>query len=184
MERARRRDVDAWEVLYRSMYPRLFFYARGRLLHEAEAEDAVSETMARALQRIDVFRFEGVAVEGWLFGILRNVIFETHRKRLRGPGPPAELDAGSPDPASQDPLAEILANEQAQVVHQAFRLLNPADQEILELRFLGGLTSDEVAHVVGKRPSAVRMAQGRALARLRHLLTVAEAAEARRQSKG
>ncbi len=179
VEGALQRDPDAWEAIYRSAYPRLFSYARSRLADDGEAEDAVSETMARALQRIDAFRSEGVAVDGWLFGILRNIIFETHRKRSRPLPPAAAFEAGSPDLGAQDPLARTLAGEQAAAVHRAFALLSPNDREILELRVLGGLSSDEVAAVVGKRPGAVRMAQARALERLRDALAAVEAGDER-----
>ena len=49
------RDADAWASLYRRAYPGLFAYARRRLRSEHEADDAVSETMLRALNRIDTF---------------------------------------------------------------------------------------------------------------------------------
>jgi RNA polymerase sigma-70 factor (ECF subfamily) len=35
------------------------------------------------------------------------------------------------------------------------------------MRVVGGLNADDVAHALGKRAGAVRMAQSRALARLR-----------------
>jgi len=52
----------------------------------------------------------------------------------------------------------------------AFATLGPDDREILELRVVGGLDAEEVGLVVGKRAGAVRMAQSRALARLRAAL--------------
>jgi RNA polymerase sigma-70 factor (ECF subfamily) len=45
--------------------------------------------------------------------------------------------------------------------------LSDDDRELLDLRVVGGLSADEVASVLGKQPGAVRMAQSRALDRLR-----------------
>ena len=49
----------------------------------------------------------------------------------------------------------------------AFERLAPEERELLELRVQGGLSSEEVGVLLGKRPGAVRMAQARALQRLR-----------------
>ena len=52
----------------------------------------------------------------------------------------------------------------------AFARLRPEERDLLELRVTAGLDAEEVATVLGKRPGAVRMAQARALARLRTFL--------------
>ena len=53
------------------------------------------------------------------------------------------------------------------MLRAAFERLDRDERELLELRVVAGLSSAEVADVLGKQPSAVRMAQKRALARLR-----------------
>jgi RNA polymerase sigma-70 factor, ECF subfamily len=163
-----RRDPDAWEALYRGMYTRLFTYARRRLHDDSAANDAVSETMVRALDRIETFRPHGAGLQGWLYGILRNVLRETYRATVRTTVPGlGDDDHGVTAP---DPLAYVLRDERAQDVRTAFNRLSSADREVLELRVVGGLNADDVAVVIGKRAGAVRMAQSRALARLRDAL--------------
>ncbi len=166
VERARVRDPDAWEVLYRRAYPRLFAYARRRCPHRDAADDAVSDTMTRALARIDSFAWQGAGFDAWLYGILRNVLLERGRAaaRLVGDRLP-ELPAHEPEP-----LGCVLAREEVVEVRRAFARLGPEEQEVLELRIVGGLGADEVGKVIGKKPGAVRMAQTRALARLRHFM--------------
>ena len=51
--RAATGDPDAWEAVYRRSYARLFAYARRRMPSDHAADDAVSETMVRALNRIN-----------------------------------------------------------------------------------------------------------------------------------
>jgi RNA polymerase sigma-70 factor (ECF subfamily) len=63
----------------------------------------------------------------------------------------------------------VLADEHA-AVRRAFDRLGDEERELLELRLIAGLSADEVAHVLGRRPGAVRMAQSRALIRLRAIL--------------
>ena len=166
VELARDRDPDAWEALYRRAYPRLFAYARRRIYDDDAADDAVSEAMARAVARIGSFRWEGAGFDAWLYGILRNVVHEGRRRGVR-----VALVA-LPEQASDepDPLGRLLAGEEADAVRRAFGRLTDDEQELLELRVVGRLSAEEVGDVIGKRPGAVRMAQTRALSRLRSLL--------------
>src|SRR5215510_2386633 len=68
VSRAQGNDADAWEALYRMAYPGLLGFARRRLARREEADDAVSETFARAYGRIDRFQWEGAGFNAWLFG--------------------------------------------------------------------------------------------------------------------
>ena len=52
----------------------------------------------------------------------------------------------------------------------ALESLKPSDREVLELRYLEGLSNFEAAAVLGVGESAVGMRHIRALERLRHLL--------------
>jgi RNA polymerase sigma-70 factor, ECF subfamily len=165
VERAKACDHEAWEALYRGAYPRLLAYASRRLDPEP-AIDAVAETMARAVAAIDRFQLERAGFDGWLFGILRHVVLDMHRAayreqaRVRHEAPVAE----------SGPLDALIEGEEVTALREAFSTLDPADQEILELRVVAGLSSDEVATVIGKRPGTVRMAQARALDRLEQRL--------------
>ena len=71
-------------------------------------------------------------------------------------------------------LAEVtLADEEAADLRAAFAALPAADREVLALRVIAGLSADDVARVLGKRAGAVRMAQSRALGKLRSALASA-----------
>lgn len=166
VDRAAQRDPDAWETLYRRAYEPLFAYARRRLPSDSSAEDAVSETMIRALDRIPSFTWKGAGFDAWLYRILRNVVFESHRANARV-RPGCLVDEPSREPS---PLDAALAREQQDEVRRAFERLGGEEQELLELRVVVGLSAEGVGEVLGKRAGAIRMAQSRALARLHGLL--------------
>ena len=171
VERARRADRDAWEALYRRLYPRLLAYAMRRLDADG-ARDAVSETMARAVANIGRYRAVpgSGGFDGWLFGICRHVVLDAQRAAgRRGYGPPPETAVSHADPAE-----ELVSAEEAAAVRRAFALLSDDDRELLELRVVGSLSAEEAAAVLGRRPGAVRMAQSRALTRLRRHLSDVE----------
>jgi len=166
-------DPDAWELLYRRSYGRLLAYARRRLPTEEQAREAVSETLVRAVSGRHRFRNSGAGPEAWLYGILRHVVLDAQRRLARrAPIAPAVMEELGPDPAEHQMEAEDRA-----AIRAAFIRLNRADQELLELRVVAGLPVEEVAVVLGRSPAAIRMAQSRALGRLRRILGVADAGE-------
>jgi RNA polymerase sigma-70 factor (ECF subfamily) len=166
---ARRGDASAWETLYRRAYPRLLSYARRRLSSEDTARDVVGETMARAVRGLERYRGEGGGFDAWLSGIVRHVVLDAQRSAGRRP---VTSMVGVPEPVShaEGPEELLLGSYEAAAVRAAFGSLSAEDRELLELRVVLGLSADEVASVLGKRPGAVRMAQSRALGRLRDAL--------------
>ncbi len=164
--RAQASDPDAWEVLYRRAYGPLFRFARRRLRSDEHAEESVSETFVRAYQAIGRFRPRGGGFDAWLFTILRNVVLESFRRA----GHRATVLAEPGSSTQPEPLEHVLHEEEAAAVRLAFERLSPGDRELLELRVIGELGTEDVASVLGKRPGAVRMAQARALKRLRKIL--------------
>jgi len=166
VESARFGDESAWEVVYLALFPRLTAYARCRLDSD-RASEAVAETFARAVAGIGRFSWKGGGFEGWIFAILRHVIVDAHRKHGRAQHHVPLFDGERNQPESID---RLLANEEALAVRNAYRSLSPAEQELLHLRVVSGLSAEDVARMLGKRPGAVRMAQSRALDNLRHAL--------------
>lgn len=162
---ARIGDED-WDAVYRRVRPRLLAYARRRLDRDA-AEEAVSETLARAVTAAARYEERGLGVDAWLFGICRNVVLDSQRqigrRRTR-----SEAAAWTPD--DPGPLDAVIGAEDAVQLRRAFAQLPEADRELLELRVVAGLDAEAVAELLGKRAGAVRMAQSRALAKLRQLL--------------
>ena len=165
VDRAGRSDPEAWEALYRRAYPGLIAYASRRLDAE-RASDAVAETMARAVAGISRFEWRvGGSFDAWIYGILRHVVIDAHRARSRESGRREAVDA-----SRAGPLDQVLEGEEARAVRAAYERLGDEDREVLELRVVAGLSAEEVGTVLGKRAGAVRMAQSRALERLRREL--------------
>jgi RNA polymerase sigma-70 factor (ECF subfamily) len=164
VEQARAGDAEAWDALFRPLYPRLAAYASRRIGPES-ADDVVAETMTRAVECIDRFNWGQAGFDGWVFGIARRVSADHARREARAArsAPTADIP---PYPVDED---LSVAEEHAQV-RAAFELLRPEEQEVLELRVVAGLTAEQAAVVLRKRAGTVRVAQSRALARLRDLM--------------
>lgn len=167
VEAARAGDPDAWEALYRRVYPRLRSYVISRVGLD-EADDLVSETMTRAVGAIERFKWQEPGFDGWVFGIARKVTADHHRRlATRRRWPLASLDRSSDQPEVDSRLAEQAEHAQ---LRAALGRLGPADRELLELRAAGRFSTDEIARIIGKRPGAARTAYSRAMGRLRSAL--------------
>lgn len=162
-------DERAWESVYIRAYPRLFAYSRRRVANDHEADDVVAEVMARAIAGGHRYEPGESGVDGWLFGICHNVLRERWRRQKRDDRW-EDVGAALVPVADDGPLDQVLHHEERRRLVEAFARLDPEERDLLELRVTFSLDAAQVGKLLGKRPGAVRMAQGRALARLRTFL--------------
>lgn len=168
-ERLIARDPHAWEAFYERNYSAMVAYAQRRLPSIDDARDAVGDAMTRVvggLQRMDE---SGASPEAWSYGVLRHVVLDYQRKMYRKREIKSEREISSPEA-----FERLIVSEEHDAVRAAFELLPERDREVLELRVVAGLSGDEVANVLKMKPGAVRMAQARALERLRGILESGE----------
>lgn len=162
-------DPLSWEALYRRVYPSMLAYAERRVGSKEEAQDAVSEAMARTVAGMDRLVDTGATPESWLFGVLRHVVLDRQRSSYRRRDLPVRRDV-----IADDPLDSVVVGDEQDTVRAAFALLPDRDRELLELRVVAGLSSEEVASILDMQPGAVRTAQARALDKLRAVMARSE----------
>jgi RNA polymerase sigma-70 factor, ECF subfamily len=136
----------------------------------------VNETMSRAVAGIDRFEWGPAGFEGWVFGIARRATADYHRgtARYRRQQEAADRIGGNGVSPDVEPGDNLILDEDRAAVRQLFELLTPPEKELLELRIIAGLSAEQVAAVLGKRPGAIRTAQSRALAHLRRLMEASQ----------
>lgn len=169
-----RRDPQAWAELYERFSPQVL----GFLVHQlhgdlATAEDLLSETFLEALRSADRFSGSVDDFRSWLFRIARNNLIDHLRRQRRAVSEPleeaAEADLARAQPVD-DPGEVALAHLDRARVLAGLALLSADQREVLLLRFSGGMTSAEIAGVVGKTTGAVKALQHRGLATLARIL--------------
>ena len=159
------RDPQAWEALHERVYPAMLNYALRRLSNEDAARDAVAEAMARVVATSEKL-VSAISPEAWCIGVLRHVVADTHRRNYR-----ERERSEQPAPSIGLEIDERLElSDEHEAVRAAFDRLEESDRDVLQLRVIAGLSSEEAAEVLETSPGAVRMAQSRALERLRRLM--------------
>jgi len=166
VERARAGDPHAWERLYRHVFPRLRAYVAHRVGRDS-VDDVVNETMTRAVAGIGGFRWEPSGFDAWIFGIARRVVAGDQRSSGRA----RRSSAVAFQSYESAEIGEATETEHDHAtVRRLFAQLAPAEQEVLALRVIAGLSAEQAARALGKRPGAVRTSQSRALNHLRRLM--------------
>ena len=179
LERLRAGEESAYEELVRSYGGRLLAGARRFLRVGEDARDAGQDAFLSAFRSID--RFEGQAVlSTWLHRIIVNASLMKLRTRRRKPEHPIEdllpgyLEDGHLErPASPwrtEEMDQAERNELRGLVLDRIHSLPDGHRNVLLLRDIEGLDTEEAAELLGISPGAVKTRLHRARQALRELL--------------
>jgi len=161
-------EFERWFREYRST---IYRYVRFRVETREVAEDLTSDTFMKALRSYSRYNPSRAAPLTWLLRIARNTVTDHQRARKRRSSLHVSLDR-VPDLVSRMPSPEerVLKEERIQALLNSVRLLRAADQELLSLRYGGGLRNGEIAERLGITRNAVVVRIHRALHRLRKIV--------------
>lgn len=184
LDRARSGDDDGFVALYRALQPGVLRYLA--TLVGAEAEDVAAEAWLQVARDLRRFRGDLDGFRGWVVTIARHRALDHLRARNRRPVVLDDLTAFADRPGNDDTAEHALERLRTA---QAIALVAGLPREMAEavmLRTVVGLDVRLTAQVLGKRPTAVRVAAHRGLRRLaEHLRQASEAGpEAARTGAG
>ncbi|MFN0060327.1 MAG: RNA polymerase sigma factor [Planctomycetota bacterium] len=201
----RRRDEQAFETLLSTYGNALARTARRFVRSDAIADEVVQETWLGVLKGID--RFEGrSSLKTWIFTILMNTARTRGQREARNltfsslvlgemseteplidsarfQGSSGEYPDHWEQPPSrweEDPGDSILNEEMRAVVRTAMDELPPAQREVMSLRDLEDLSSEDVCQLLGISDSNFRVLLHRARSKVRARLERYFAGEVKR----
>ena len=158
----RDRDHESWNVLFDQEAPAIYRYALSRLGDAGLAEEATSDVFEAAWKGAESYTDRGLPARAWLFGIARHVV-ASQQRRWRRRAPQISIDAYVESGQSESP------DDRLDLV-RAIAALTAAHAEVINLRFLQGLSLAETAQVLNITIDAVKGRQLRALEALRREL--------------
>jgi len=168
VERARRKDAQAFAALIRQHERVALSVAFGVMGDATAAGDVVQDAFIRAWDRLSDLR-EPERFATWLCGIVRNLSVDHLRRRK-----PAEALGSHKSPIAEkwthDPLTELGERERRQGIHAAVMSLDEISRPVVVLRYYEGMASREIADLLELTPAAVDMRLSRARKQLRLLL--------------
>jgi RNA polymerase sigma-70 factor (ECF subfamily) len=145
-----RRDPQAFKQLYDYYFPRLYAYVSYRVGRVQDAEDLVAETFLKVVEGIERFewRHEG-SFAAWLFRIAHNLISNFYRQGQRREEPLPLEDLPDLQASALLPEDVVLQKEKFAYLRWLIGTLSPRRQEVVTLKFFGGLRNQEIAQVLG-----------------------------------
>lgn len=170
----RRGNAAAFEALYRRHQGPLYRFALLRCGAPHTAADVVQEIFLALLA--DKLKFDPLrgALQGFLFGVARNLVLKREEANGRyvsiaRDGDDENDEHVTVDPAPQ-PVDRLLADETAETVRRALQSLAPHYRDVIILYEMHDMSYVEIAHICNIDIGTVRSRLSRARAKLADML--------------
>jgi RNA polymerase sigma-70 factor (ECF subfamily) len=179
LARCRQGEADAWDELFD-----LHYAAAGRFIFQLahdftpeDAEEICQEAFLSVIKNLDSFHGES-QLQTWIFRIAANKARDYRERRnaaKRGGGQaPVSLQAEDPesgltlDPPGSLPAPDedLISAEQMALVHKSLDQLGEPCREIVELRYFGDLSYEELSRALELNPKTVSSRLSKCLDRL------------------
>ena len=168
LARCRRGDAEAWNDLFDRHYAAAgrFVFQLGSDFSREDVEEICQEVFLSVIRNLKSFQ-GGSQFQTWLFRIAANKARDFREKQhaaKRGGGvAPVSLNAEDSetgltlDPPSNAPApdADLLNVERAELVREALDQVGEPCREIIELRYFGDLSYDELSRNLDLNPKTV-----------------------------
>jgi len=140
------------EELYRDHMAFAWRTVRYLGVPSADAEDVVHEVFIVVGRRLGDYDPK-YSARSWIGGITRNIVMHYHRKNVRSDRKIASMEA--PSETSPEPEEAIQRREAAAFLESFLALLDDDKREAFVLGELEGLSTPEIAQIVGSNVNTV-----------------------------
>lgn len=175
---AQRGDRDATAQLLERVRPLAHRYCRARLASYPSglhlADDVAQDVCVAVLSALPRYKHRGRPFEAFVHGIAARKVADAQRHAARADRPTDDV----PDDVDRRPTPEEHAVNEADL-KQAMNLLEELPErlrEVVVLRVAAGMSAEETGRTLGMSSGAVRVAQHRALTKLREMAASEEGA--------
>lgn len=154
-------DQETFARLYDAYAERIYRYVYFRVADQEQAEDITSQVFLKAWEKLHTYQAGESPFMAWLYRIAHNAVIDHYRTKKVS----ISLEEVNPVEVSYaDAVDERLDLQvKSQKLREALQELTEEQQQVLILKFVGGLSTSEIAQQLGKRQGAVRALQMRAL---------------------
>jgi RNA polymerase sigma-70 factor (ECF subfamily) len=156
----------AFGAIYRAYLQPVYRYLYARVGNPGDAEDLTSQVFLAALEGLPRYKHQGYFA-AWLFSIARRKAADFYRQGSRVEALDPEMDPPSPQ---GDLLAQVVHQENLARLARLTAGLPEEERELLRLRFAACLSFAEIAVVLNRKTSAVKMSLYRLLERMENQL--------------
>ncbi|HMO56096.1 MAG TPA: sigma-70 family RNA polymerase sigma factor [Roseiflexaceae bacterium] len=152
-------DHQAFTQIYERYATAIYRYIYFRINDAELAEDIQSDVFLRMLEGIHRYEDRGWPISAWLYRIAHDRTVDMIRRRRIRQHVPLEDWGGCCD-GPETALADKVDNE---IVYRMLDDLTNEQRQVIQLRFMGDMSIQEVARRLGRTEGAVKALQHRGL---------------------
>jgi len=159
-------DLAAFKEIYDRFRDRVYNLAYYSFGESLAAEDLLQIVFMKVHRALPTFRFES-SLATWIYRIALNECLNQNRRRAAQHVPlEAILGSGDEIDARPTPDDKHMRNQRREIIRQAVMELSPKLRAVVVLKYLEGLSYEEVAAVLECAPGTVASRLNRALAQM------------------
>jgi RNA polymerase sigma-70 factor (ECF subfamily) len=159
IERIRRSDEAAFNLLYERYFHRVYSFAYLRLRSRADTEEVVQDIFTAVFRSIDAYRGQS-SLLAWIYGIAKNTVnnhirrAKAHEQRIERAE--AELLRSCHSVSSCTPEEDLNLHRCEEAIQERLASLADWHSEVFVLRHFEDLPIDQIAQRVSRSNDAVR----------------------------
>lgn len=167
LDAAGRGDERAWRAIVAELGPALVGYGRSKGV--PDPEDLMQEVFMTIAERLAGFEGSWRQFRSWAFTIAHHKMVDHHRSRSRRPQlVSVDVAVGLTDGSTPSDVVET--REEAKRSVAALDRLSAVERDVILLRVVAELDSEQVGALLGKRPGTIRVIQSRAAAKMKAMM--------------
>lgn len=159
-------DTRAFEKLYECHMRPVYSFVYARTHQKDVAEDIVSQTFMRVLEKIDSYDATKGSFRGWIFRIARNLIVD-HYRALR---PSDDIEDAWDLSSDADTQRDADIGLQVEKIQSLLSGLTSQQRDTVLLRVWNGYSFAEIAEILGTTEAASKMMYKRTIEKLQDAL--------------
>ena len=166
IEKAKSGDKEAFGVLYKTYFPRIYRYCRANIYRDDLASDICQETFMKVWKALPTFnkRANGT-FQAFVYKVARNIIIDLSRKKKE-----FSLTFYEDIQTEDDLIEKMHRSESIDKVKKVLAKLSEKDRQILILRYFEDMSHKDTAKVIGIREGALRVRTIRLLKKLKETM--------------
>src|SRR5690349_1596084 len=157
--RAKAGDHSAFTQIYERYAPAIYRYIYYRIGEVELAEDLQAEVFLRMFEGLQRYEDRGWPISAWLYRIARDRTIDIIRRRRNRQHVPLEAWGGSCDGPEHNVTRQLEYEELRHTLND----LTDDQREVIQMRFLGEMSIQEVAQTLGRTEGSVKALQHRGL---------------------
>lgn len=170
VRKAQQGNTDAFGHLYELLLDDMFRYVYFRVANR-DAGDICEDIFVKAWENLHQYRSrKKSSFRAWIFTIARNVIIDYYRKN-REVISVDNIVLLEDEEEQRSPHFDINNQLTVAVITHALRYLKEDAQQVIILKYMNELSNEEIADIMGKSVTAIRIIVHRALKELRHVIS-------------